>query len=165
MNELDRLKQIALFSSFADRPEVIDKIISVTSRRRVSAGDVIIREGDEGDTLFIMMQGSVRIVKTTLQNEPYTVVILKESENVYFGELALVDNDRRSTTVIAENDCELICLTRKNFQAVCEENYELGFRVLMQIAKKLSTSLRKMNQDVITLFEALVSEVDGGDLS
>jgi CRP-like cAMP-binding protein len=112
-----------------------------------------------------MMQGSVRIVKTTLQNEPYTVVILKESENVYFGELALIDNDRRSATVIAESDCDLICLTRKNFQSVCEDNYELGFRVLMQIAKKLSTSLRKMNQDVITLFEALVSEVDGGDLS
>jgi CRP-like cAMP-binding protein len=165
MNELERLKQIALFSTFADRPEVIDKIISVTSRRRVKAGEVIIREGDEGDTLFIMMQGSVRIVKTTLQNEPYTVVILKESENVYFGELALIDNDRRSATVIAESDCDLICLTRKNFQSVCEDNYELGFRVLMQIAKKLSTSLRKMNQDVITLFEALVSEVDGGDLS
>lgn len=165
MNELERLKHIALFSSFADRPEVIDKIVSVTTRRKVGAGDIIIKEGEEGDTLFIIMKGSVRILKTTLQNEPYTVVILKESENVYFGELALIDSDRRSATVVAETDCELICLTRAKFLSVCEENYELGFRVLMQIAKKLSSSLRKMNQDVITLFEALVSEVDGGDLS
>jgi len=165
MNELDRLKQIALFSEFADKPERIQKILAVAERVQVRAGEVIIKEGDIGDTLFIILEGSVRIIKKTLQNEPYTVVILKENENVYFGELALVDSDRRSATVIAESDCSLISLARNSFLTLCREDYELGFRVVLQIAKKLSSSLRKMNQDVITLFEALVSEVDGEDLS
>jgi CRP/FNR family transcriptional regulator, cyclic AMP receptor protein len=164
MNEIDRLKQIALFSEFAGDSSKIEKIASMMKKKQVRAGEIIIREGDEGDTLFIILNGSVRIQKTTLQNEPYTVVILKESHNVYFGELALIDNDRRSATVVAESDCELLSLSRKDFSTLCEEDFELGFRVVMQIARKLSGSLRKMNQDVITLFEALVAEVEGEEL-
>lgn len=164
MTDRERLQQIALFEAFADSPEKIDTILAVTQRRKVKAGEQIIKEGEFGDTLFIMLRGSVRILKTTLQDEPYTVVILKEKENVYFGELALVDNDRRSATVVAETDCELLCLKRDAFLTICEDDHELGYRVTMQIARKLSASVRKMNQDVITLFEALVAEVEGEDV-
>jgi hypothetical protein len=41
----------------------------------------------------------------------------------------------------------------------------MGFKITLQIARKLSTTLRKMNKDVITLFEALVSEVEGQDIA
>lgn len=161
MNERERLEKIALFTEFAHRPGALEKILAVSSTIKVKAGEVIIREGDTGDTLFIMLKGSVLIQKTTLQQEPYTVVILKDFMNIYFGELALIDNDRRSATVVAESDCELLCLKRKDFLELCEEDHELGYRVTMQIAKKLSASVRKMNEDVITLFEALVAEVEG----
>jgi len=100
-----------------------------------------------------------------LQNEPYTVVIMQEKDNVYFGELALIDEDRRSATVVAESDINLFCLSRHDFLHFCEENPYMGFKITLQIARKLSTTLRKMNKDVITLFEALVSEVEGQDIA
>jgi CRP/FNR family cyclic AMP-dependent transcriptional regulator len=107
----------------------------------------------------------VRIMKKTLQDEDYTVVILHDHMHIYFGEIALVDNDKRSATVIAETDCELIKLTRKDFLAMAEADPLLGYRIISQIARKISGSLRKMNSDVITLFEALVTEVEGSGLN
>ncbi len=120
--------------------------------------------GRVGDTLYILLEGSVRIQKTTLQNQPYTVVILKEHENVYFGEVALIDSDKCSATVVAETPCSLFSITRESFLQFCEENPYIGYKITMQIARKLSASLRKMNRDVITLFEALVTEVEGENI-
>ena len=160
----ERLTNINLFEDFSEEEETIDKIADLGYIQRVRKGEEIIKEGEFGDILFILLEGSVRIQKTTLQNQPYTVVILKEHMNVYFGEVALIDSDKRSATVVAETDCTLFSITRDSFLKFCEENPYIGYKITMQIARKLSASLRKMNKDVITLFEALVTEVEGENI-
>lgn len=160
-----RLKRIKLFEDFADDPEALEKIFHLGKITTARKSDSVIQEGDLGDSLYILLSGTVRIQKTTLQNQPYTVVILQEDDNVYFGELALIDKDKRSATVVAESDITLFSLSRHDFLQFCEENPYMGFKITLQIARKLSTSLRKMNKDVITLFEALVSEVEGQDIA
>ena len=160
-----RLKRIKLFEDFADDPEALEKIFHLGKTTTARKGDSVIQEGDIGDNLYILLSGTVRIQKTTLQNQPYTVVIMREDDNVYFGELALIDKDKRSATVVAESDIILFSISRHDFLQFCEENPYMGFKITMKIARKLSTSLRKMNRDVITLFEALVSEVEGQDIA
>lgn len=160
-----RLKRIKLFEDFADDPDALEKIFHLGTISSAAQGETIIQEGAIGDSLYILVSGTVRIQKTTLQNQPYTVVILREDDNVYFGELALIDEDRRSATVVAESDITLFSLSRHDYLQFCEENPYMGYKITMQIARKLSTSLRKMNKDVITLFEALVSEVEGQDIA
>lgn len=161
----DRLKKIKLFEDFSDDRAALERIFQMGDLQEVKQGARIIEEGDVGETLFILLSGSVRIQKTTLQNQPYTVVLLKEEHNVYFGELALIDADKRSASVLAESDCRLFTIHRKDFLQFCEDNPYMGYKITMQIARKISASLRKMNMDVITLFEALVSEVEGQEIS
>jgi len=157
----ERLPNIPLFADFAGDKAAIEQIAILGSVRRFDQGAHIIDEGDEGDFLYILLAGSVRIQKTTLQNQPYTVVILEEEQNVYFGEIAMIDRDTRSATVVAETACLLFSIYRDDFLAFCEANPYMGYKITMQIAAKIAASLRKMNRDVITLFEALVSEVEG----
>jgi CRP/FNR family cyclic AMP-dependent transcriptional regulator len=158
---LERLANIKLFEGLdSDR---LRTIATMAKKTTISAGHSIITEGDEGDTLFVMLDGSVRIMKKTMQDELYTVVVLRASDNVYFGEVALVDSDKRSATVMAESDVTLLSLNRSSFEKLCQDDPWMGYTITMQIARKLSSSLRKMNSDVITLFEALVTEVEGGD--
>ena len=159
-----RLKNINLFEDFAGEEQTISKIGDLGFIQRAKQGEHIIREGEVGDTLYVLLEGSVRVQKTTLQNQPYTVVILKEHENVYFGEVALIDSDKRSATVVAETPCTLFSITRDEFLKFCEENPYVGYKITMQIARKIAASLRKMNRDVITLFEALVTEVEGENI-
>jgi len=160
----ERIQKIKLFEDFASDPDALEKILEIGSISNTKKGEKIIEEGEVGDLLYILLSGSVRIQKTTLQNKPYTVAYVREEDNVYFGELALIDNDKRSATVVAESDCTFFCINRKHFLQFCEKNPYLGYKITMQIARKISASLRKMNQDVITLFEALVSEVEGQEI-
>ncbi|HDQ15087.1 MAG TPA: cyclic nucleotide-binding domain-containing protein [Sediminispirochaeta sp.] len=161
----DRLRSIKLFEDFSEDRQALERISGIGEIIDVKKGQRIIEEGEEGDSLFVLLSGSVRVEKTTLQNQPYTVVILRDDENVYFGELALIDKDRRSATVVNERDCTLFQIKRESFLAFCEKDPYMGYKITMQIARKISASLRKMNSDVITLFEALVSEVEGSEIS
>jgi CRP/FNR family cyclic AMP-dependent transcriptional regulator len=164
-DRLERLKQINLFSDIAEDLPRLKAILDHTTISYVRKGDAIIREGGNGRQPVSSSIRQRQDNEKTVQDEDYTVVILHDHMNIYFGEIALVDNDRRSATVLAETNCELIKLTRKDFLAMAEADPLLGYRILSQIAKKLSGSLRKMNSDVITLFEALVTEVEGSGLS
>ena len=112
---LSKLRNIVLFKDFKDNIEVLKKIEGLFSEKISKKGDVIIKEGDEGDELYIIKTGSVLILKNTLQNEAYTVVKLSAEQHVFFGEIGLLLNDKRSATVTAEVDSTLLMTNRKKF--------------------------------------------------
>jgi CRP/FNR family transcriptional regulator, cyclic AMP receptor protein len=158
---IERLKKISIFKDFENDEERLSTLIKYLQREKYSSGEVIIREGELGEKLYILNKGSVRILKSTLADEKYTVTVLGADDNIFFGELALIDSDKRSATVSAETACEVFSVDRKGYVAICENDPLFGYKITMQIAKRIAYSLRKMNSDVITLFEALVNEVKG----
>lgn len=157
---LEKLKQVSFFSMFENDDETIARIAAVCTRRVYSAGKYIIREGDFGDELFIALSGEIEIIKNTLQNEEYTVTTFYADEGgVNFGEIALIDNDRRSASVLAKTDCECLVITRDDFIKFGDENPRAGLEITRSIATQLCGNLRKSNTDIITLFSALVEEI------
>ncbi len=158
---IQTLKEVPFFKKFANYPEKLKIIAEKLTYKKVKKGTIIIKEGEVGDVLYILKSGTVEIVKKTLEKEEYTVVTLKSDERnvVFFGELALLDSDRRSATVIAKTDCELLLLTRKNFIELGNKHPEIGLYITRELSKILAGRLRKANEDIITLFEALVGEV------
>lgn len=158
---LKLLGELKLFEDIANDEARLHSVATILKRKKVKAGDMIIAEGQTGDSLYIIKSGSVRVLKNTLQDEKYTVIILSANEKVFFGELAIVDNDQRSASVMAESDCELLVLTRSKFEQLAEKDPYLGYKIVRRIARIISDRLRKANKDIITLFEALVHEVEG----
>ncbi len=158
---LARLSNIVLFKDFKDNIEVLKKIEGLFTEMKVKKGEVIIKEGDEGDELYIIKSGAVRILKNTLQNEAYTVVNLNVDQNVFFGEIGLLLNDKRSATVTAEVDSTFMVTNRKKFLAFGEKEPYIALLITRQVAQMLSIRLTKSGQDVVTLFSALVDEIEG----
>ncbi|MBN2546290.1 MAG: cyclic nucleotide-binding domain-containing protein [Spirochaetes bacterium] len=158
---LERLKTISLFKDFIDDINRLNKVINYLKFEKYKSGSIIINEGELGNKLFILHSGTVRILKKTLNNDKYTVTLLSDKNNIFFGEIALIDSDKRSATVAAETDCIVFSFDRNNFIQLCEVDSLMAYKITLQIAKKISISLRKMNEDVVTLFEALVNEVKG----
>ena len=156
---LSKLRNIVLFK---DNIEVLKKIEGLFSEKVSKKGDKIIKEGDVGDELYIIKTGSVLIMKNTLQNEAYTVVKLSAEQHVFFGEIGLLLNDKRSATVTAEVDSTLLMTNRKKFLEFGEKEPYIALLITRQIAQILSQRLLKSNQDVVTLFSALVDEIEGG---
>jgi CRP/FNR family transcriptional regulator, cyclic AMP receptor protein len=145
----------------------IHRVLSRTILRNFPSGDVIIREGERGDSLFIMQSGEVEITKQlTLVLDEDTpkerVFIRLNAENgVYFGEMALLENETRSATVTALTDCTLLELHQKEFLDLIERNPAMGIKLLLRLAQVLSRHLRKTNQDVVKLTTALAVSLGG----
>jgi CRP/FNR family transcriptional regulator, cyclic AMP receptor protein len=157
---LDKLKQVSFFSMFENDMDVLGKLAGMCIRRHYKKGKFIIREGDYGDELFIILNGEINIAKNTLQNEQYTVTTLSaDMGSINVGEIALIDNDRRSASVVAQTDCECLVVNRDDFVKFGDENPPAGLAITRAIASQLCANLRKSNTDIITLFSALVEEI------
>ncbi|MFC1744549.1 cyclic nucleotide-binding domain-containing protein [Candidatus Riflebacteria bacterium] len=156
---IKRMKVLPMFAYIKDNEEALELIAEKFKIIRKKAGRDIVTEGEEGDTMFILNSGSVSIRKHTFEADPYTVISLHASSHVVFGEQAMLDSDKRSATVKAETDCELFAFDRKGFRDLSRTHPDYMLPVLVFLAKELSQRLRKANQDIITLFEALVNEI------
>lgn len=157
---IKRLRGISLFSSIEDN-ESLKKIAAILEVVKFSAGDNVTTEGEEnGDSLFIINKGVVEILKKTRHGDEYVVTDLTAEMNIFFGELALLDPDKRSATVRCKTDCEFLQLTRNDFVKFGDENPKIGLIITRELSKIVCKRNRKSNTDILTLFDALVEEVE-----
>ncbi len=164
-NQLEKLSKIEIFSdlnpSNSEDRLILEKMAELLSVKMFKKGETIIREGDMGDTLYILASGAVQVLRNTLGDEKYAVVNLSAAQNVFFGEVALIDSDKRSASVVALEDCKTWVLTGNNYEKICEKEPRFGYLVTLRIARRIAATLRKTNNDIITLYEALLDEVEG----
>jgi CRP-like cAMP-binding protein len=141
-------------------PSSIQSLSNMCRVERVARDQAIVEEGSLGESMFVLMRGRVRVEKRTPAEDRFTVTFLSHEKGDFFGELGLLDSDRRSATVTAETDCEVIVIERDRFVQFGDSNPTAGLSVTRRIASNLATRLRRANDDVITLFAALVHEVE-----
>ena len=165
MAECPYTKKIFLFQDLEG--DEVDQVAGSTSTYEFPAGSIILREGEEGDSMFIMCQGEVEITKRlTLELDEDTpkervMIRLKADNGVSFGEMALLENEARSATVTALTDCRLMELHREEFLDLIHHNPKMGVKILMRLAQLLSQHLRKTNQEVVKLTTALAISLGG----
>lgn len=157
---LERLKQIPIFADIRNRPEAMASLAAICRLRTFPAGKTIIQEGDVGSEMFIVHKGAVEIQKRTRAGDDYTVLVLDADDNAFFGELALVDDDKRSATIIARAECEFLVIEKRDFISLGDQHPEIGLPVTRALAKIISGRLRKTTGDMMTIFDALVNELE-----
>lgn len=164
-DQVEKLSKIEIFSDLSptasEDKRILEELASLLLEKKFKKGEMIIREGDMGDTLYILASGSVQVLRNTLGDEKYAVVNLKAEQNVFFGEVALIDSDKRSASVMALEDCKTWVLTGNDYEKICEKEPRFGYLVTFRIAKRIASTLRNTNNDIITLYEALLDEVEG----
>ncbi|MBM4294041.1 MAG: cyclic nucleotide-binding domain-containing protein [Deltaproteobacteria bacterium] len=158
-------QKIYLFQDLDE--DEIKVVLSHAHSRQYPAGAVIIKEGEPGDSMFIMGQGEVEITKQlTLVLDEDTpkervMIRLKAENGVSFGEMALLENEVRSATVTASSPCRLLELPREDFLNLVHQDPVMGVKLLFRLAQLLSKHLRKTNQDVVKLTTALAISLGG----
>lgn len=162
---LPKLTKLDLFSDFNPEKEedkrILKALYETLSNKKFKTGEVIIKEGERGDSFYILYTGSVQVLQKTLANDNIALAILKAEQGIFFGEAALIGHDVRSASVIALTDCSTIVLSGEKFIALCEKEPVLGYHVIYRIAKRLASTIKKTNHDKSVLYEALLNEVDG----
>jgi CRP/FNR family cyclic AMP-dependent transcriptional regulator len=110
-----------------------------TDRRR--KGDVVCHEGEADPSLFVIAKGSVEIVKQAAAARETLLAKLGPGQTI--GEMALLDGQARSATVVAAEDLVLLVLTRTALDRLIEEKPRLGAKLLWKLARLLSQRLRQ----------------------
>jgi CRP/FNR family cyclic AMP-dependent transcriptional regulator len=156
-----RFKKIEILAEFTD-PEV-ESIRRIAKEVRVPTGEVIMREGEVGDSMYLFAEGQVLVTKNlTLKTgkrgfsqAEKSMVRLDARYVSFFGDMAMFEKDGRSATITASTDCLLYEIKRQDFERVNEENCALGYKLIRKIATVLCHRVRQGNQDILKLTTAL----------
>ena len=152
------LKTFKLFSRLPD--EELACLAGVMEEKIFPAGTVILQEGDPGDHMYLLLEGTVEVLKTTLFGDPYVTASLKDSYHCSFGEMALIDQGTRSATVQAKTDCRTLALSAEEFQRFCREYPAIGVELLMAVSATLVRNLRAENENLKIVYQALIEEIE-----
>lgn len=134
---------IELFDGLSQ--ENLDRLLARAVTRSYPKNAVIIHEGDESNSLFVILSGRVRVYLTDASGKEF--VLTTQSEGEYFGELALVDDAPRSASVAALEACKLMVLSKAAFQESLREYPDLG----LQLIKGLVRRVRRLTENARAL--------------
>lgn len=143
MDEPELLRTVPIFAELSETD--IQALARLTTRRRYPKDTVVFFENEQGDTLFMILEGRVRV--TILGDDGREVILSVLGPGDFFGEIALLDNEPRSATAIAAEDSELMLLHRGDFQGAMSENPSIGGALI----RVLTARLRRANHQISTL--------------
>ena len=102
------------------------------------AGDVIIRQGDKGDCMYVIQEGEVEITRESDGRE-MRLAVAKEGDII--GEMAIFDSEDRSATVTALGEVRALTVDKKNFLRRVHEDPSIAYRVVETMAKRIRVML------------------------
>lgn len=145
----DVLAKMPLFARLQEREML--RVMQVAEVLSFEPGQIVVREGDRGDELFIVLSGLVRIIRGD-------AVLSEVGPGEHFGEMALIRSMPRSATVSAVEQSELIAVRRADFFEILRKEHELAVKLLWQFLGVLADRLDQTSRDLTTAREELAAE-------
>ena len=128
------------------RHNVLTEVLTDEQFRAISAqltehafhpGDIILEDEEEGDALYLIAGGRVRISKRDRQGRETVLALLHAGD--FFGELELIDGRPRAARVTALDECTAYSIRRGAFERILKENPGLSYRLLQVLSVRLRT--------------------------
>jgi len=134
---LKLLKNVVLFKDLSIRD--LAMVDSLMHERRYIADEVIFDEGEEGQGLFLVLSGRVKIILPATAPS----FALELGPGAFFGEVALLDHSLRTAQARAIEDTQIVVLFRAEFYSLLETHSAIASRISFQLARVLAARLRQ----------------------
>ena len=112
--------------------------------RDFADGEIIVRQGDDGDTMFVIQEGQIEVLKET-DGEETRLRIASEGE--FMGEMAIFEREKRSATLRALGDVRVLTIDKRNFLRRVHEDPSLAFRIV----QTMSGRIRELSDEIARL--------------
>lgn len=123
----DAIAPLPLFSRVGKRQ--LRQIAKLATFTEFSPGDMIIRAGERGDAFYLILSGRARVV-----GKPRARTLRIGD---YFGEMALIDGDDRSATIVAEDDLRCAAMTSWHFRPFVKQHPDIAWALLTALVKRV----------------------------
>src|SRR5262249_14843549 len=130
---IDTLRQVPLFESLDN--DAAGELCHLLESLDRKAGTFLFRAGDEGDAMYVIERGKVRICVRTTQGHELTLTELGRGE--FFGEMALLDGQRLSGDAGVADDARLAVLPREHFLSFVRSSANVALELLSALANRL----------------------------
>lgn len=123
------MSQVPLFTGLA--PRQLKRLGDLTEEQRYMEGARVVREGDLGDTFYVILEGQAKVIG------PSGRVVNHLRPGDFFGEISLLDGGPRTASVVAETPLTMLTLSRKDFLRAIEQEPAVGVKLLAHTAGML----------------------------
>jgi CRP/FNR family cyclic AMP-dependent transcriptional regulator len=148
------LARVPIFSGLTQ--EQLTELASVAVPRRWSTGEVIFREGDPGDTCYVVQEGCVRVLRN--HTDGRTITLAELHSGALFGELAMFGTEHRSATVESAEDTRAVALLAGDMRRLLLSNPDMALKLLAAFAERLREANERISRQS---FQTVASRVAG----
>lgn len=141
---MEKLKVHQNFAGFTD--EELNKLVKACNERKVNKDEIVFRENETGNILYIVADGNVKISKLGYLGE---IVLAHANPGEIFGEMSIIDGSIRSATATALNDSVLLELTKDSLETLKIENPHTAIKFLEILLKILSDRVRQTTKKIL----------------
>ena len=135
----ERLRTLSLLVDLT--PAELAVVDGLLHERSYLKDEVIFDAGEEGQAIYIVLEGEVLIC---FQGEPATGRIAVLGPGTFFGELALLDDAPRSAQALAATPCQLIVFFREDFTSLLDTHGRVASKIARQLARHIGARLREL---------------------
>lgn len=136
MNELNHFRRFVLFAELDDRE--LQAIASIARPRSYERDEVVMHAEESGDVFCLIREGKVKV--TMISPEGKEIILSTLGPGDFFGEMALLDDEPRSATVVATDPLEVITIWRSDFLQMLQQNFSITRKVLAELSSRLRTA-------------------------
>lgn len=135
---IDYLINIALFDELT--PNELGITADYMNFFEFEKGKTLFKEGDPGDYVCFIVEGSVEIIKSTATEKKAVIATIRKGSTL--GEMSIIDNIARSASARAKVNTTLVILSKKGFNVILDKHPRIGIKILKGIARLLSLNMR-----------------------
>ena len=134
--DISVIKSVSLFSELADSD--LREIVKVGVRQYYKKDNMILIEEEVGSTMFIILDGRVKISRISEEGREVILSILSEGD--FFGEMSILDGQTRSANVVTLSDSEILVIHREDFLRMLHDYPQIAINLLKELAHRLRRS-------------------------
>jgi CRP/FNR family cyclic AMP-dependent transcriptional regulator len=151
------LRRVPVFAALGQDDLV--RVAQVAVPRRFSTGEIVFREGDESNTCYVVRSGLARAV--TEHSDGRSITLANFGPGDIFGELAMFDNERRSATVEALEDTEVIAILGGDMRRLLREHPDIAVKLVAALGRRLRETNERLARQSFQTVQSRVASVLG----
>ncbi|KAA0258548.1 cyclic nucleotide-binding domain-containing protein [Deferribacter autotrophicus] len=153
MESIKYLSKLTMNPKFIDfTKEELQKFLSSCKIEKFNKGDMIIKEGEKGDKLYIVVEGQVGVSKAITEEVVFFLTTLSEGD--FFGEMAILTSHPRSANVFAKTDTTLLSFDITAYDTLKREDKLLFAKLNSVFAVTLAERLYKVEERIKLIIKA-----------